>query len=60
MKISSPVIKREWSPVWANMGLKNREAVDSLNGERLQVETCMNSVLCSMFSSESGKGRTIY
>lgn len=38
---------------------EQRETVGSLNEERLKVETCMNSVLCSMFTSESGKGRTI-
>lgn len=59
MKISSHVKKREWSPVRANIGLKKRQTVGSLSGERLLVETCMKSVLCSMFRSESGKGRII-
>lgn len=34
MKISSHVIKRDWSPVWANMGLKNRKKQLALSMER--------------------------
>lgn len=30
--------------------------VGFLSGERLLVEICVKSVLCSMFKSESGKG----
>lgn len=34
---------------------KQKFMVGFLNGERSLVETCMKSVLCSMFKSESGK-----